>query len=63
MRRSGKSWIANQAKELALNNGFTVLVCTKEITTLQRRKKHLTLIEKIPKAEPKTKIIYDDHYL
>ncbi len=60
MRRQGKSWAAEQAKEAALNRGLKVIVCTQETITLQKRKKHLTLIQVIPKRIPPTLVIYDE---
>jgi len=61
-RRAGKSHAAHLIKETALNAGKKVLVINKSGATLQRRKKHLTIIEFLPKKEPKPIIIYDDPY-
>ena len=63
MRRSGKSYAQNKMKEAMLNAGKKVLVCTPESITLQRRKKHLTLIENIPRREKPMTVIYDDYFL
>ena len=60
-RRCGKSYIAEMAKEAALDAGKRVLVITPESMTMQRRKKHLTLIENIPKKKPEPMVIYDDN--
>lgn len=60
MRRTGKSLVSKLAREWALNAGRTVIVCTPESTTLQRKKKHLTLIEMLPNKETKTWIIRDE---
>lgn len=63
VRRYGKSRAAEMAKEAALDAGKRVLVVTPDSMTLQRRKKHLTLIENIPKKEPEPLVLYDDYYL
>ncbi len=60
MRRPGKSWAANMAKEAALDAGQKVLVCTKESNTLYRRQKHLTSIEVLPRFKPSSTVLYDD---
>jgi len=62
MRRPGKSWAANMAREAALDKGEKVLVCTKESNTLYRRKKHLTSIEILPRSKPASTALYDDPF-
>jgi len=47
MRRTGKSVAAEIIKEAALNAGQRVVVANRSGATLQRRKKHLTLIEEL----------------
>ena len=46
-RQCGKSWLAEQAKEAALDAGATVVVARPGNITRQRRRKHLTLIEDV----------------
>jgi hypothetical protein len=48
-RRCGKTSAEKLALEAALNAGKRVCVVTPNGMTLQRRKKHLTLIETIPR--------------
>ena len=51
-------------KEIALDAGKRVIVVTPESMTMQRRKKHLTLIENVPKKKESVPlVIYDDDYL
>ena len=62
--RYGKSYVAEMAKEIALDAGKRVIVVTPESMTMQRRKKHLTLIENVPKKKESVPlVIYDDDYL
>lgn len=56
MRRPGKSLI----KDRALDAGLRIMVCTPASTTIQRRKKHLTLTEIYQRPEPKYKVVYDE---
>jgi hypothetical protein len=60
MRRMGKSWQANKTKEALLDAGHRVMVVTRDSVTLQRRRKHLTMIETLPRSKP-VPLIVDDH--
>ena len=59
IRRAGKAYLANMWKEALLNSGKSVVVINPDGATRQRRKKHLTLIEPLPKKDS-TMVIYDD---
>ena len=61
MRRNGKSWAANAAKEAALDAGEKVLVVTRHSTTLQQRKKHLTMIQDVSQFKASSAPVIDDH--
>lgn len=60
MRRQGKNIVHKLALEAALNAGQRVLVCTPSSTTLQYRRKHLTVIQDVPRKKPEPLIIYDE---
>lgn len=62
-RQCGKSYAAELAKEHALDAGKRVLAFTPKGITIQRRKKHLTLIEYVQKKEPVPLVFYDDYYI
>lgn len=63
MRRQGKSVAHKLALEAALDAGQRVLVCTPSSTTLQYRRKHLTVIQDVPRRESKPLIIYNGPWL
>lgn len=58
--RRGKSQLAELWKEAILNNGGKVVVVNPESVTIQRRKKHLTLIKSIHKKQPEMVVIFDE---
>jgi hypothetical protein len=47
-RQNGKSRLGKLASEILLDAGKTITVLTPEITVIKRRKRHLTLIERVP---------------
>lgn len=59
VRHQGKSIAHKLALEFALNAGHRVLVCTRQGDTLRWRKKHLTVIQNVPRKKPQPLIIYD----
>jgi len=57
---AGKIWLARHNKEMMLDAGKTVIVCTPEGITKQRRKKHLTMIEEIGPSISTLMVIHDE---
>ena len=62
-RRVGKGYLAKLAVERALDEGKKVFVCNTNGMTMQKRKKHLTLIENISTpAATKVSLLDLDQY-
>jgi phosphopantothenate synthetase len=60
-RQQGKSYAGKLLKEAFLDAGKKVLCIDVNGATMQSRKKHLTLIEPLPRKNHEITVIYDEY--